>query len=150
MTEQELNLFQFSSGGVAEPGTGAAHVVRSQLLQSDPFRRILHDMPDSFLGHAFAQDPAHLRHPTEDLLSVDPCGVQPDAQFFHYTAGYWNRADVSCLALQIDNGPMFLPLFQMFDPEINGFVATQTAGKQQSKKCTVSFALEPFRVRGLP
>ena len=32
----------------------------------------------------------------------------------------------------------FLPLFQMFDSEINGFVATQTAGKQQRKKCTVS------------
>jgi hypothetical protein len=38
----------------------------------------------------------------------------------------------------------------MFDSEINGFVATQTAGKQQRKKCTVSFALELFTVRGLP
>ena len=29
-------------------------------------------------------------------------------------------------------------------------VATQTAGKQQRKKCTVSLALELFTVRGLP
>jgi hypothetical protein len=38
----------------------------------------------------------------------------------------------------------------MFDSEINGFVATQTAGKQQRKKCTVSLAFEFFTVRGLP
>ena len=54
------------------------------------------------------------------------------------------------LALQIGNSPVFLPLFQMFDSEINGFVATQTAGKQQRKKCRVSLALELFAVRGLP
>ena len=57
---------------------------------------------------------------------------------------------MSCLALQIDNGPVFLPLFQMFDSQANGFVATQTAGKQQRKKRAISFALELFAVRGLP
>jgi hypothetical protein len=57
---------------------------------------------------------------------------------------------MSRLALQIDNSPVFLRLFQMFDSEINGFVATQTAGKQQRKKRTVSLALELFTVRGLP
>jgi hypothetical protein len=57
---------------------------------------------------------------------------------------------MSRLTLQIDNSPVFLPLFQMFDSEINGFVATQTAGKQQREKCTVSLALELFTVRGLP
>ena len=112
--------------------------------------RILHDVPDGFLCHAFTQDPPHLRHSTEDLASVDPRSTQPDSQLFHYPAGDRNRANVSCLALQIDNGPVLLPSFQMFDSEINGFVATQTAGKQQRKKCTVSLALELFIVWGLP
>jgi hypothetical protein len=57
---------------------------------------------------------------------------------------------MSRVALQIDNSPVFLPLFQMFDSEINGFVATQTAGKQQRKKFTVSLALELFTVRAVP
>ena len=57
---------------------------------------------------------------------------------------------MSCLALQIDNGPVFLPLFKMFDSEGNGFVTPKTAGKQQRKKRAISLALELFAVRGLP
>jgi hypothetical protein len=45
---------------------------------------------------------------------------------------------------------VFLTLFQMFEPETNDFMATQTAGKQQRKKRTISLALELFAVRGLP
>ncbi len=57
---------------------------------------------------------------------------------------------MSCLSLQIDNGPVFFPLFEMFHSETNGFVTTQAACKQQCEKCTVSLALELVRVRGLP
>jgi len=53
MPQKELDLFQLSSRGVAEPGTGPTKVMRSQFLQSNPFCRILHDVPDGFLGHAF-------------------------------------------------------------------------------------------------
>ena len=150
MSQKELDLFQLSSRSVAEAGAGAAQVVRRQFLQSNPFCRILHDVPDGFLGHAFTQDPPHLRHSTEDLTSVDTRSIQPDSQLFHYPAGDRNRANVSCLALQIDNGPVFLPLFKMFDSEANGFVAPQAAGKQQRKKRAISLALELFAVRGLP
>src|SRR5277367_4659641 len=92
----------------------------------------------------------HFRHSTEDLTSVDPRSIQPDSQLFHYPTGDRNRANMSRLAPQIDNSPVFLPLFQILESEINGFVATQTAGKQQRKKCTVSLALERLTVRGLP
>jgi hypothetical protein len=57
---------------------------------------------------------------------------------------------MSCLSLQIDNSTVFFPLFEMFHSKTNGFVTTQTACKQQGEKCTVSLALELFRVRGLP
>ena len=150
MSEKELDLFQLSSRSMAEAGTGPTKVMWGQLLQSNPFCRILHDVPDGFLGHAFTQDPPHLRHSTEDLASVDPRSIQPDSQLFHYPAGDRNRANVSCLALQIDNGPVFLPLFQMFDSEANGFVTPQTAGKQQRKNRAISLALKLFAVRGLP
>jgi len=105
-------------------------------------------VPDGFLGHAFTQDPPHLRHSTEDLASFDPRGIQPDSQLFHYPARDRNGANVPSLTLQIDNSPVFLPLFEMFYSEANGFVATQTAGKEQSKKRTISLALELFAVRG--
>jgi hypothetical protein len=150
MSQKELDLFQLSSCSVAQASTGPTKIMRSQLLQSNPLCRILHDVPDGFLCHAFTQDPPHLRHSTEDLTSVDTRSIQPDSQLFHYLTGDRNRANVSCLALQIDNGPVFLSLFKVFDSEANGFVAPQAAGKQQRKKRTISLALELFAVRGSP
>jgi hypothetical protein len=55
-----------------------------------------------------------------------------------------------CLALQIDNRPVFLTLFKMFDSEANRYVAPQTAGKQQRKKRAISLALELFALRASP
>jgi hypothetical protein len=71
VSQKELDLLQLSSRGVAESGTRSAKVMRRQFLQSDPFRRILHDVPDGLLRHAVTQSPAHLGHPTEDLASVN-------------------------------------------------------------------------------
>jgi hypothetical protein len=130
MTKKELDLFQLSSSRVAEAGAGAPQVMRCQFLQSNPFCRILHDVPDGFLGHALTQNLPHLRHATEDLTALDSRGVQPDPQLFHYPGRDRNRPDVSGLSLQIDNCPMFLSLIQMFDSEANGFMAAKAAGKQ--------------------
>lgn len=44
---------------------------------------------------------------------------------------------------------MFLPLFQLFEPETNGFAA-QTAGQQQHKKRAISLTLELFAIGGSP
>jgi hypothetical protein len=106
MPQKELDLFQLPSRSMAEAGAGATQVVRRQFLQSDPFCRILHDVPDGFFGHAFTQDPPHFRHSTEDLTSADPRSSQPDSQLFHYPTGDRNRANMSRLALQIDNSPV--------------------------------------------
>jgi len=39
-------------------------------------------------------------------------------------------------------------MFQLFEPETNGFVTAQPASKQQRKKGTISLALEFAAVRG--
>ena len=57
---------------------------------------------------------------------------------------------MSCFTCQIDNGPVFLPLFQMFESQTNFFVPAQTAGKQQRQQRTISLALQVFIVWGLP
>ena len=57
---------------------------------------------------------------------------------------------MSCFPLQIDDGPVFLPLFQMLDSEVDGFVATKTTGEQQRKQRPISLPLELVAVRGSP
>jgi hypothetical protein len=148
MSQKKLDLFQLASRGVAEAGARAPQIMRRQFLQSNGSCRILRDVPDGFLGHAFTQDLSHLRYSPEDLTSVDPRSIQPDSHLFHNPARYGNRANVPCLALQIDNGPVLFPLFQMFESKANGFVAAEPAGKQQSQKSAISFALELCSIRG--
>ena len=57
---------------------------------------------------------------------------------------------MSRLALQVDDGPVFLPLFQVFESQGDGFVPTQTTGKQQRKKRAISFAFQVCAVGSLP
>jgi hypothetical protein len=45
VSEQELNLLQFSAGCVAEPRASATEVMRCQLFDPGSFRAILDDMP---------------------------------------------------------------------------------------------------------
>ena len=46
MPEQELNLVQFSACRMAQLGTGAAKIVRSQTSEAELGRVLLHYMPD--------------------------------------------------------------------------------------------------------
>ncbi len=135
---------------MAQSGTGPAKIVRSQLLHSDPFRGILHDVPDCLLRHAFTQHPPRLGDPAEDLPSVDPRVIQPDAKLFHDPAGHRNRTNVSALAIQIDDGPVFLPLFRVFEPKCDRFVPVQTTGKQQRQERAIPFPFKVFAVGSLP
>jgi hypothetical protein len=56
---------------------------------------------------------------------------------------------MSRLALQVDDGPVFFPLFQVFQSQGDRFVPTQTTGEQQRKKRAVSFAFQDFAVGSL-
>src|SRR5580658_1543468 len=56
---------------------------------------------------------------------------------------------MSRLALQVDDGPVFFPLFQVFQSQGDRFVPMQTTGEQQRKK-RVSFAFQDFAVGSLP
>src|SRR5579872_3629770 len=150
MAQKELDLLQFSSSSVAESGASPAKVMRSQFLHSDSFRGVLHNVPDGLLRHAFTQRPSHLGDPAEDLSWVDPGCIQPDAKLFHDPAWDRNCTNMSRLAFQIDDGPVSLPLFQVFEPECDRFVPAQTTGKQQREKRAISLALQALIVGSLP
>lgn len=57
---------------------------------------------------------------------------------------------MSGLALEIDDGPVSLSLFEMFEPQSNCLVPAQTSSNQQRKKSAISLALELFAVWRLP
>jgi hypothetical protein len=46
VTEQELNLFEFPSGTLAEPSAGTTKVMRRQVIHSDPLGISLYCRPN--------------------------------------------------------------------------------------------------------
>jgi len=69
VTEQELNLFEFASGTLAEPSAGTTKVMRRQVIHSDPLGVSLYSCPNNI-----RRDPAIQFGP----LSPDP----PEHQSF--------------------------------------------------------------------
>src|SRR6266481_1582348 len=51
MTKQELDLLQFTSRIMTEPGTRSSKIMWCELRDSKSFRIFLHNVPDHFLCH---------------------------------------------------------------------------------------------------
>jgi hypothetical protein len=74
MTEQELNLFEFPSGTVAQPSAGTAKVMGRQVIHSDP------------LGISLYCSPNNIRSdPTTQVGGVSP--DSPEYQPFSHSGG---------------------------------------------------------------
>src|SRR5471030_3048469 len=57
MPEQELDLFEFAAGNMAESSAGATQIVGRNLLNPDTLREIPNDVPDHLFGYAISPDP---------------------------------------------------------------------------------------------
>jgi hypothetical protein len=56
VAEQELNLFEFAAGNMAQPGAGSSLIVRRNVLNADALREIPNDVPDHLFGYAISPD----------------------------------------------------------------------------------------------
>jgi hypothetical protein len=91
-------------------------------------------------GHAFSQGSSHLCDATKYLASVDSRRMQPSSQLLHQPRGNGNRTNMAGLTCQIDNWPVFFPLFQMLDFKANGFVSPQPGSQKECKERAISLA----------
>jgi hypothetical protein len=84
--------------------------MRGQFRHSDSFRAILHNVPDRLFRHAVSPCPPHPGNPAKDPAPAIPAALSPLVQLPFHPVRDWNRSDVSCLAHQIDNRPVFFAL----------------------------------------
>jgi len=47
VTEKKLNLFEFASRAMAEPGTGTTKVMRREMIHADPLGVLLYECPNN-------------------------------------------------------------------------------------------------------
>ena len=66
VTEQEMDLIQFTAGEAAKPRASAPKVVRSELLYPCPRGTLPHNLPQHLRRHSAAPDPAGLVDRTKE------------------------------------------------------------------------------------
>jgi hypothetical protein len=57
---------------------------------------------------------------------------------------------MTCLANEVHDGPVLLPLLQVFGSQIYGLVTPQSARHQKSQQGSVALSLQLFNVGTLP
>ena len=110
MAEQKLNLFQFTSRGMAQPGAGPAKVVRGKFGKADCSCRLFYDVPNRFLRHAVPPYPPNFVNPAEHPPSINTGHGEPLIQLPFDPTWHRNCPDMAGLADQIDDGPMLFTL----------------------------------------
>src|SRR5262249_38711652 len=110
MAQQELDLVEFATSGVTEPGARPAAVMRRKVLHADSVAVLLHRVPDHLLRHPLAPHRSESIHTPEQPAFGDGGCCRPLVQRGLYPRRDRNRADVSSFADQIAHRPMVLPL----------------------------------------
>jgi hypothetical protein len=74
MPQQELDLFQLTSGCLTQFCACPAQVVKREFCHANSFRTFLHNVPNRLFCHALAPDTAHLVHFSKDPASINLSG----------------------------------------------------------------------------
>lgn len=131
MSQQELNLVEFATSEVAQPGAGAPEIVRRELLDAGAPGRGLHHVPDDFRRHPISPHAAGLvdrakRPPLREAGRRCPgvkAGLDP--------VRYWDGPDVAGLAQQISDDPVLIALLDRLEFQRQDFTASQSTPEQQ-------------------
>src|ERR1017187_9242668 len=105
MSEEELDLFQFSAIHGAEFRAGPAQIMRSKVIQFHPLCAPSNDVPDDVLGNPFGPwRPLTAYHP-ENPARRDHGGRHPAIDSGLDPKWHRHSPNVTALANQIHDGP---------------------------------------------
>lgn len=113
VSEQELNLFQFTSCRVAKLGARAPQVVGGKTGKACSCGIQFHHVPDDAFRDAIAPPFTSSADATEHPSGVKVSCVDPFVHRRFDPVGNGNRSNVAALANEIDYGPVLFPLLQM-------------------------------------
>ena len=95
MSEQELNLFEFAAGSLAQPRAGPAQIVGSEVPEGPAFlAECFHDMPDGLNRNAIASGSSQPIDPSEYSSFFDSSRGDPAFQLLTNPVRYWNRPGI--------------------------------------------------------
>lgn len=114
VSEQELNLFQFTSGRVAPARAAATKIVRRKSFDSGSLGALLYYVPNDVLSETISPDYAVLADRAKYWTLLNTGCSRPCVNPVLDPLGNWNRTYVPSFSNQIDNRPVPLPLLNPF------------------------------------
>jgi hypothetical protein len=107
-------------------------------------------VPYGLFADAIPEHTAHSADSAKDFPTIDGSRAKPGGQLHVYPIGYRDSADMTGLANEVHDSPVFLSLLQVFDSQIRGLVSPQSACEEKCQQGTVTFTLHSRGVRTLP
>jgi hypothetical protein len=124
MAKKKLDLIQFAARIPTEPCAGSSQVVRCKGRDTDCRGGRPYYMPYSLFADALPEHAPRAADPAKDLPAIDGSRMQPAEQLRMYPVRHRDRANVSALADEIDDGPVVFSLLQVLNPQGYGFVSS--------------------------
>jgi hypothetical protein len=113
VTKEELNLFEFASGLMAEAGASATKIVGRQMVKADTFSVSLHGIPDYVGCHSIILPSPILRNSSEPLAFSHSCLADPHIYETFTPRRHRDRSQPSALPDHIDDHPVAFSQLQL-------------------------------------
>jgi hypothetical protein len=97
VSQQELNLLQFATVGVAKLRASPTQIVRRDMLQPCSLATASHYVPDDVLRDAGAPDLSTPRYGSKDSTLGNPSGCEPLIEGLFCPLRNRNRSDMTAL-----------------------------------------------------
>ena len=130
MPQQELNLLQFTPGGMAQSGTGSAAVVGREPTDTDSRGVTPNDVPDHLLGNAFAPNCLRPAYASEQAAFGNPCATSPITESRLHPFGNRHCSHMLPFSKEVHNGPMLVALLNVLYLKLGNFTSPKTATQQ--------------------
>ena len=124
MAEEKLDLFEFSSGGMAQASASTAKIMRGQMVNASQLVILPQHPPDRFLAQAFTPHAAGLADAAEDDPTLNACNSQPRVHCIFHPDWNRDRADVAAFPEQIYECPVSVSLLKVAHSEPGKFSTT--------------------------
>ena len=98
VSQQELNLLQFTTGLMTKTGTRPTEVVRCERRNPTVLCFLFHDTPNNFGAESGAPNPASFVDRTKECTRCNPCGRHPSVNSGFHPIRDWNGSYMAALA----------------------------------------------------
>jgi hypothetical protein len=130
LSEEELNLVQFSPSGMARLGARATEIMRSELGEAELLRVVFYYMPDYSFPHSLTPVFADSTDASKQSPRRDAGGGDPEVNGRFDPVRHRYGSNMPALADEIDDGPMFLALLEVREVQVGQFTAPESAAEQ--------------------